>query len=188
MAEATVIAAVAAAGLAAAGLGVLVWTRIKAYRRAARKSSRAEEGSPKLYEPQPYEPQRYEPLRRLLANEDTEFVERHIRCPELAARWERSQSRIVRMYLKDLAADFQCLHRDARALVTQSPEEFADLIPLLAKQQLVFWRTLVWIELRLTLGGKVTPTIDPQNLVGAIDALRRELARLTPVARVAPLA
>jgi hypothetical protein len=183
MAEATVIAAVAAAGSAAAGLGVLVWTRIKDYQRAARKTRPAEE-----FSPGPYEPQRYEPLRRLLANEDREFVERHIRCPELAARWERSQRRIVRMYLKDLAADFHCLHRNARALVTQSPEEFADLIPLLARQQLVFWRTLVWIELRLTLGGKITPAIDPQNLVGAIDALRQELARLTPLSRVAPLA
>jgi hypothetical protein len=155
------------AGLSA--LGALAWLRLGGYRRVQRRVRVDEK----------YSPERYQPLARLLGGEDVHFLRRNIRCPKAAARWDRSQRRIVRLYLKELAADFHCLHSKARIIVAESPEQYSALIPVLFRQQLTFWKTLATIELRLTLGGLHVTAASVEELVQAIDAIQRELARVS---------
>jgi hypothetical protein len=170
MTETFVIGAIAAAGLGVAALGVLVWTRMSAYKSPLRTGSRE-----RIDLNQEHSAARYQPMFRLFGREDAEFLREHINCPDLAARWERSQKRIARLYLRDLAADFRHLHREARQRVAQSPEQYHYLVPVLFRQQVAFWRGMLWIELRLSFSGAAS-TIDPTALVGAIEAIRREIS------------
>jgi hypothetical protein len=159
------VIAIVGAGLAA--LGVLAWRQVAEYRRVRRRSRPDEV----------YSPERYQPLARLLASEDADFLRRNTSCPKIAVRWERSQHRIIRLYMKELAADFHRLHAKARALVAESPEQYAVLVPILFRQQFAFWRTLTMLELRLALGGMNMTQTSVGELIGAIEAMQREISR-----------
>ena len=119
---------------------------------------------------------------RLMAAGDAEFLARRVKCPSFMAAWERTRRRLVRLYLHELAADFVRLHRQARAMVAQSPEHFSDLVPILFRQQWAFWRALLWIEARLTLAGLGVPKmripkLSPDGLLGPLEAMQRAIAQ-----------
>src|SRR5579862_6149188 len=62
---------------------------------------------------------RYEPIVRLVGEEDLEFLARQPGCrPEILAKLRRERRKILRMYLRELAADFRSLHRQARWMAT----------------------------------------------------------------------
>ncbi|HEX5431162.1 MAG TPA: hypothetical protein VFW83_04300 [Bryobacteraceae bacterium] len=173
------VGSIGAVGSAAAAIGSMVGLRLRGYRCAASQMEDADAAGDFTLE-------RYAPMARLLSGEDLEFLRERRECaPHLAARWERARKRIFRMYLRDLAADFQCLHARARALAAESPEEYSDLVSVLMRQQLVFWRALAGIELHLAVrsfgikpGFGIRPA-DLTGLTGAIEALRAEIARST---------
>jgi hypothetical protein len=170
-----VAGAIAIVGAGLAALGVRAWNRVNEYRRAG---VRRDGGFPS----QAYQPmERYRPMARLLSGEDADFLRGITSCPNVAGRWERSRRRIIRLYLKELASDFRHLHAKARILTAEAPEQYSALVPLLFKQQLTFWRTLARIELRLVLGGWNVPQTSVEELVGAIEAVRREIARVATV-------
>lgn len=168
MSGSIVLYAIAIVGAGLAALGVLARARLREYRRAWRRSRPDEECSL----------ERYRPLARLLAREDADFLRQNTICPKVAARWERSQGRIIRLYLKELAADFHRLHANARVLVAESPEQYAGLVPFLFRQQFTFWRTLAMIELRWALGGWKVGKIPLEELVRVIEAIQREISRV----------
>lgn len=159
------------AGLGLSVLGVAVFRRVRSYRRGlGRVSSRPGSAGTEL------SLARYQPLFRLLAAADADFVMRNRHCPSVARRWQRSQPRVARLYLKELAADFQAANRTLRVMVAHSPEH-AYLLPVLLRQQFAFWRALIWIELRLTLPWGAATRINPEALAGAVEALCREFSR-----------
>ncbi len=162
----TYVTAIIGAGLAA--LGVRAWVQPG---ECARRRRRSRPDPECLLE-------RYQPMARLLSSEDAEFLRQNTSCPKIAARWERSRRRIVRLYLRELAADFHRLHAKARVLVAEAPEQYAGLVPILFKQQFVFWRTLVMIEARLALGGLNVPQGSVEKLIGAIEEMQREISRV----------
>ncbi len=186
MTETIILSAIGAAGLGLAALAGLVYSRMHGYRRALRPTKSVGSGL-LLTSPETDAPlARYQPMFRLLSGEDADFLQNRRHCANVARRWERSQHRVVRLYLKELAADFQSLHREARALAAHSPERSSDLMMVLFKQQFAFWRALVWIELRLALGGAGLPKINPTKLVGAFEAVRREISHAAAVAQDQP--
>src|SRR5580658_8737993 len=128
-----VISLIAIVGAGLAALGWLAWTRFGEYGRARRRNHANEECSL----------ERYQPMVRLLAGEDADFLRQNTHCPKAVASWERSRRRIIRLYLRELAADFHRLHAKARILVAESPEQCSRLVRLLFKQQFTFWRILV---------------------------------------------
>jgi hypothetical protein len=155
------------------GLGGVVWARLAGYGRAPLQDAEAS-GSFTLA--------RYEPLVRLLADDDTEFLRRQRNCPQLTARWKRARVRIVRLYLSDLAADFRRLHAEARALVAEAPEQYSQLVGVLMRQQVTFWRVMADAELRLTLSWLGLEHIHleriaARRLVEQIAAMQAEIAR-----------
>jgi hypothetical protein len=168
MPQSAIICAIALVGAGLTALGVLAVRRLGEYRRVQRHSRPDEEWSL----------DRYQPMARLLAGEDADFLRRNIHCPKVAACWDRSQRRIVRLYLKELAVDFGRLHTKARVLVAESPEQYAALMPLLLRQQFTFRRTLVMMELRLAVGGLGITQSSVGELVGTIEAIQRELSRV----------
>jgi hypothetical protein len=162
------VSVVAIVGVGLTVLGGLAWLRLGEYKRARRRGRPEDECSL----------QRYQPMARLLAGEDVDALRRDASCPKVAARWERSRRRILRLYLKELAVDFNRLHAEARILVAESPEQYSVLVPVLAKQQFAFWRALMMIELRLSLGGLNLAPASVEKLIATIDAMQREMARL----------
>ena len=116
----------------------------------------------------------YEPMARLLAREDLEFLRDTVGA-RTAARWARSRRRIFRLYLRDLASDFGSLHAEARALVAESPEQYAHLVAVLMRQQITFLRAMAEIEIRLALSPVGLARVDPRKLIQAIEAMRHEL-------------
>jgi hypothetical protein len=167
-----ITSAIATVGAGLAALGGLALFRLAEYRRARRRGPQ-EEDPFEMNRPM----ERYQPMVRLLAGEDTNFLRGTTGCPKIAARWEKSRRRIARIYLKELARDFDRLHAKTRVLVASAPEQYAFLVPILFKQKLVFWRTLAMIELRLTVGGWNVPQACINNLVEAIQAIEREISR-----------
>ncbi len=173
MAEIVILGAIGAVGLGLASLGGLLYARVHDCRRALRRRKPAGEDLT-ARDPAWAPLGRYQPMFRLLSGEDGEFLAMRPQCPQTLRQWERSQRRIVRLYLKELAVDFESLHREARALVAQSPEHSRRLLPRLLRQQAAFWWALMWIEVRLSLP---IARINPQGLVAAFEGVRREVSR-----------
>jgi hypothetical protein len=171
------LAAVSAMAFVILTLTCVLLARLNGYRgRAERGSAR-----PAGFSQAGFSLERYEPLTRLLANSDLAFVRQQSGCPEIAARWNHARRRIIRMYLKDLAADFRRLHADARALVAESPEQNSELVNVLMKQQLVFWREMFGVELWLMASWLGIGRGSAGRLVEAIAAMQAEIARtMTP--------
>jgi hypothetical protein len=163
-----VMCAIAIVGVGLAALGVQARIRFRDYTRTRGRSRPGQE----------FSLERYQPMVRLLADADAEFLSRSTTCPKTADRWERSRRRIIRLYLKELAADFRQLHAKARVLVAESPESYAALVPLLFRQQVAFWRILTIIELRLALGGWNVPQTRVKHLIGVIEAMQHEISRV----------
>jgi len=175
MTETISIAGIEFAVAAVVATAAALWIRINDYRKAFRKANPAGE----------YSPERYSPMARLFSGADSDFVARYANCPKVSAKWQRAQRRIVRLYLKELAVDFHRIHREARAIVAHSPEQYADAIPRLFRQQVAFWRAVIWIELRLAVAavpGLRLSGINPEPLLGPLQAILREIGQTASVA------
>ena len=117
-------------------------------------------------------------MARLLAAEDFEFLASHPGYrPEIASKLRRSRRRVFRLYLRELASDFHCLHARARKMVAESGEEQAALVSVLMRQQLAFWRAMWTIEFRMMTPG-LAGGIEVRALVRGIVAMRADVARL----------
>jgi hypothetical protein len=125
---------------------------------------------------------RYEPMGKLLAEEDFLFLAAQPGYrPEIGAKLRRERRRILRLYLRELSRDFHHLHAEARRMVAASTADHSELVTVLLRQQLAFWRGMAGIEVRLALGG--LGTVDVRGLIEAVETMRVALARLSvPVA------
>jgi hypothetical protein len=164
-----VAAMLAAGGSALLFAAVLIVVRLLAYRTVA---------DPVQNETVGFSLARYEPMARLLGEEDFLFLASQPGYrPEIGAKWRRERRRIFRLYLAELAQDFQRLHREARAVVADSREEYSELVGVLMRQQLTFWLAMLGIELRLWLDRTGVHKVDARRLVESIEAMRLDLAR-----------
>jgi hypothetical protein len=115
---------------------------------------------------------RYEPMKRLLSEEDFEFLSRKpgVR-PAMVRRLRAQRRRVFRAYLAELASDFNRLHRDARLMVATAPEEYSGLVGTLIGIQIRFWRALAAAEIHLTMHAVGAGRIDVSALLGPLEAL-----------------
>ncbi len=153
-------------------LAALASMRWRAYRTGTDSEPEGESGGFSLA--------RYEPMGRLLSEEDFLFLAAQPGYrPEIGARLRGERRRIFRRYLRELARDFHRLHAEARRMVANSTAEHSELVGMLLRQQVTFWRGLVAIEVRLALGGVGLGKVDVRGLVEAIEGMRLELARFS---------
>jgi hypothetical protein len=123
--------------------------------------------------------ERYEPMAGLLSEEDFVFLAAQPGYkPEMGAKLRRERRRIFRLYLRELAQDFHGLHREARALVAESPEQHSELVGLLMRQQVAFWRAIAALEMRLAASRLHLANVDVRGLLESIEAMRLDLARV----------
>jgi hypothetical protein len=167
------------AGSVALLLAALAGMRLRSYR-----SARDREWAGESSETAEFSLARYEPMARLLSEEDFVFLAAQPGYrPEIGARLRRERRRIFRLYLRDLSADFHRLHAQARRMVANSGAEHSELVGILMRQQLIFWRGLLAIEVRLALSGVGLGQVDVRGLVEAIETMRLDLARFSSPAQ-----
>jgi hypothetical protein len=171
MTELLAMGAIAAGASSITAVGFWAWIRLSP-RKDATRDFEASGG---------FSMERYEPMKRLLAGEDLQFLRKHA-CGKIAARWDRARHRVFRQYLRDLSVDFNRLHAHARALVSESPEQYSDLVGMLMRQQVAFLRAMAGVELRLALHSVGIGTVDVRRLIGVIDSMRLELERSVALA------
>jgi hypothetical protein len=164
-----VFAGIAAAGAAVLAAGAWLAVRMTAYRNASVSNAAADEA---------FSMARYQPMTRLLDRKDLEFLATQPGYrPEIGARLRRARKKIFRMYLRELAGDFRRLHAHARQIAAQSDAQHADLVGLLMRQQLTFWRAMAGVELRMLAGWTGMDAIDVRGLVESVETMRVDLAR-----------
>jgi len=126
---------------------------------------------------------RYEPMARLLSEQDVHFLaSRPGYRREIGDKLRRNRRRILRLYLRELAADFQMLHAEARKLAAVSPEQHSQLVGSLVAQQFTFWRALAVIEARLILPNAAPTNLDLRGLIASVEAVHLDLAQLSAAA------
>jgi hypothetical protein len=115
---------------------------------------------------------RYEPMKRLLSEEDFEFLKSKPGIgPAMVRRLRAQRRRVFRAYLCELASDFNRLHRDARLMVATAPEEYSDLVGVLMSLQTRFWSALVGAEILLAAHALGLGRIDVSGLLAPLEAL-----------------
>jgi hypothetical protein len=123
---------------------------------------------------------RYQVMERLLSPRDLQFL---ASLPGKPARnWKRESLRIFRVYLDELTNDFQALHGHARRMVAESHTESPELAAALVRQQVVFFRARLALEVRLLLFALGWGSVEVAPLLQMVEAMRLDLGRLVPEA------
>jgi hypothetical protein len=162
-----VLGASIAAALIAVSLGILL-VRMLGYRRPAAADEALSEISLS----------RYQPMAQLMAGDDLQFLSGQPGVTRVQRqRFKRNRRRIFRLYLHELTADFQSLHRKAREIVAESPEGHGALVGSVLRLQVDFWRFLALIELQLVLDQIGVGAVDSRRLLETINALHASVSR-----------
>jgi hypothetical protein len=147
------------------------------------RSSGAQEGFE--LDPIEFSRARYEPMDHLLDPEDLLFLEAQPGFrPEIGKKFIRERKRIFRLYLRELARDFNRLHAHARAVVASLPAHHSPLVGLLLRQQLRFWYQMAAVEMQLALNGMSAGPIHARGLIDALAAMHAEISRVSSPAAV----
>jgi hypothetical protein len=140
----------------------LAWIRVKRYRSVASTETGRES----------FSADRYEPMKRLLSEEDFEFLKNKPGVqPAMIRRLRAERRKIFRAYLCELASDFNRLHREARLMLANAPEEYSDLVGVVMATKVKFWSALAGVEVRLAVHAIGIGRIDLSALLGSIEAL-----------------
>jgi hypothetical protein len=123
---------------------------------------------------------RYEPMARLMSDEDLLFLKAQPGFrPEIGKKFRRDRRRIFRMYLTELACDFQRLHVHARAIAANLPADQSALIGLLIRQQLRFRYEMIAVQLHLSFDWTGAVSIQARGLIDALANMQAEISRAT---------
>lgn len=116
----------------------------------------------------------YSPLSRLLAADDFVFLAAHFGSrPEMAGRLRRERRNVLRLYLRQLRADFRELHGICRALAARG--EDPALAAAVSREALKFHRQMVILRVHFFLGWSGRVRADIMPLVKALDGLRQAM-------------
>jgi len=122
----------------------------------------------------------YRPMQRLLDPAEFRYLRDHGISKEKVNTLRRQRRTIYRLYLRDVAQEFNRVHSVLRVLLVSSYFDRPDLAKLLAKQTFTFYPNLLLVEVRLTLyacGFEKMPKID---VLGPLEMIQAQLRQLTP--------
>jgi hypothetical protein len=161
------ISASVGAALLAVALGILL-VRMLSYRRPFVGDD----------PPPEFSLSRYQPMAQLMSGDDLQFLSGQPGVTRVQhQRFKRNRRRVFRLYLRELAADFQLLHRQAREIVAESPQANAASVGSILRLQVDFWRFLALIELQLVLDQMGVGTVDSRRLLETVNALHASVSR-----------
>jgi hypothetical protein len=168
----TVAAWIVTVGCAASLVAICAWLMFR------RDSAAADIN---LQESGAFSLERYRPMEVLLSESDFLFLKSEPGfTPKIGAEWKRGRRRLFRAYLTELKRDFGRLHMQARAMVTESEAAAADLVPVLMKQQIAFYRAVAFLEVRLAFQAAGIGHVDVRPLMELIESMQVDLAEFAP--------
>ena len=152
----------------ASATATLGWIRLKCYRSTI-STETDREG---------FSADRYEPMKRLLSEEDFEFLRSKpgIR-PAMIRRLRAERRKVFRAYLCELASDFDGLHRKARVMLAHAPEEYSELVGVVMATKVRFWSALAAVEMRLAIHAIGIGRIEISGLLNSIQILNSAVQR-----------
>jgi len=129
-----------------------------------------------------FSPSRYRPMERLLTGNDLAFLAAQPGyTQDLGRRFRAERRRVFRVYLSNLVRDFERLHRAARVLVLNAPEDRPDFAAALVRQRILFERTMILVRWRLFLNLLSGAEVDVSGLVRTLDAMSVQVRSLAAV-------
>ena len=118
----------------------------------------------------------YRPLNRLLNEADIEFLRSQPGYePEMERKLRGARRRVFRMYLKNMARDFDRLHFALRLMILHAPQDKPELARTLIRQKIRFKIGLIETRLRLELYVLGVGGVDVRGLVSALETMRTEV-------------
>jgi hypothetical protein len=151
-------------------------------------ASPGEELDLSLLEQSPLVAERYRPLGRLFGNRDLLYLDEvRTRSAPLKKRLWTARRRVLRLYLRQIRADFSRLWQVARSLAPMSQDP--NFAALLTQQFLAFHALYAALQLSCLLGWPSLARVAPGDLVTPLQRLqlgtRQALEALEPSARAA---
>jgi hypothetical protein len=123
---------------------------------------------------------RFQPMQRLLREADFEFLAAQPGFrPEVARLLRARRAQIMRKYVHQLSAEFDRLHLALRLLTLQAHQDRPEIARVLLIQKLLFQRRMLEVRIRLAFFGYGLKPVLIGDLVGAVDALRSQVASLS---------
>jgi hypothetical protein len=123
-----------------------------------------------------FTPSRYRPMERLLAEEEFAFLAAQPGFTrDMRRRFRTERRRVFRSYLRNLARDFERLHRAARVLMLSAPEDRPDFAAALVRQRFLFERGLMLVRYRLMVNWISGAEVNVSGLVDALDAVNAQV-------------
>jgi hypothetical protein len=123
---------------------------------------------------------RYAPMARLLSHDDVEFLKTQPGyTPEIGRRFVQQRRQMLRLYLRQLTADFERLHERARVIAASLPADESALVASLMRQQLRFWYEMTALRLSLSLAWTGIRSVVVSGLVNAVAAMQAEVSRMS---------
>lgn len=169
------IAALVAAGLAAAFFGILR-TLLLPQRNACPNPEWIER----------FSTARYRPMERLLAERDFVFLAAQRGYePAMARRLRAERRELFRGYLRSLQRDFGRICAALEVCLVHGAQDRPELAAALLRQRILFqWRVLQ-LQVRLALHAWGLGAVDARALLGVLESMRLELRQLAPAAAAA---
>ncbi len=118
-------------------------------------------------------------MERLLAAEDVAFLAAQPGFTRaMRRRFLAERRRIFRVYLRNVARDFERLHRAARVLMLCAPYDRPDYAAALVRERLRFERMLMLIRWRLLVNRMSGASVEVSGLVNALGAMNAQVRSL----------
>lgn len=131
---------------------------------------------------------RYAPMAHLLDPEEAAFLASQAgSTPQQVRAFRKGRRGIFRSYLRELTADFQALHAEAREIVAVSPEKNPGLVEMLMRLQFQFWFSIARLEAQLVLDAAGMGQVDPRRLLDAVGSLNAAIVQATSVPGPVPI-
>ena len=127
----------------------------------------------------------YRPIQRLLDPKDFDYLRRKGISEARIESLMEERRRIFRICLRSLAHDFNQVHQTLALILVQSRTDRPELAAELAKQKVLFYRQLMFVEFRLALNSCGISRMPAIDLLGPLDALQSQLRELCPAGSAA---
>jgi hypothetical protein len=128
------------------------------------------------------------PFRRLLDRTDFDYLRGAGLAAEILKTFKTQRRKIARLWLRDLAADFNSVDSAARLLLVTSQVDRPGLAAELFRQRATFCWYFLRAEAQITLAGRGCQSLQPLATLEILEMLCVEMRKLADAAQTASAA
>lgn len=123
---------------------------------------------------------RYRPVKRLLAEEDFEYLSRQAGADAgMLRQLRKRRAKVLGGYLKQMGRDFAQLHLALRRLTVSAGHDRPEIGRALLEQQFIFRLTMARAELRLAFYWMGVKPLDLRPVVDVLEKMQAQVGELS---------